>query len=231
MREEVPARHHMFIVEGDLSRCREILAPLGLGSARRQGDVWERESDVLTVELVHEAQTAATFTAAGSAHFIILAADRIGAQAQQALLKLAEEPPVNTTIALAVPSANLCLPTLRSRAVVVRASGAQRRATTFREGEGLARRFWEATIEERLALAQEIAKRDDAANAARACLLRLGARAREWPPQHQRALRSALMWLDAPAPHIKAIMEYCALIAPASPTDSEHCDSRERLVS
>lgn len=46
---------------------------------------------------------------------IVVAAERLFHEAQNALLKVFEEPPVGTTIVLIVPSVGMLLPTLRSR--------------------------------------------------------------------------------------------------------------------
>lgn len=51
----------------------------------------------------------------GDAKLIVIAAERLFHEAQNALLKLFEEPPPGTTLALVIPSAGVLLPTLRSR--------------------------------------------------------------------------------------------------------------------
>lgn len=51
----------------------------------------------------------------GDAKAVVLAASRLFHEAQNAMLKLFEEPPAGTTLFLVVPSEGLVLPTLRSR--------------------------------------------------------------------------------------------------------------------
>ncbi len=54
-------------------------------------------------------------SAVGSEKLIVIAAERIFHEAQNALLKLFEEPPLGTTLVLVVPSRGMLLSTLRSR--------------------------------------------------------------------------------------------------------------------
>lgn len=55
----------------------------------------------------------------GDQKLIIVAVERIFHEAQNALLKLFEEPPIGTTLVLVVPSAGILLATLRSRLVAL----------------------------------------------------------------------------------------------------------------
>ncbi len=74
---------------------------LTVGEARRLGEV------ALQGPLAHESRA------------IIVAASRAYHEAQNALLKLFEEPPPHTYLFLVLPSPDLLLPTLRSRVAVV----------------------------------------------------------------------------------------------------------------
>jgi hypothetical protein len=55
----------------------------------------------------------------GDQKLIVIAAERLFHEAQNALLKLFEEPPPGTTLVLVVPSAGILLATLRSRMLVL----------------------------------------------------------------------------------------------------------------
>ncbi|HEY0979475.1 MAG TPA: hypothetical protein VGE23_01380 [Candidatus Paceibacterota bacterium] len=57
--------------------------------------------------------------AGGGEKLIVIAAGRIFHEAQNALLKLFEEPPAHTTLVLVVPAAGIILPTLRSRLIAL----------------------------------------------------------------------------------------------------------------
>lgn len=56
-------------------------------------------------------------SALGEAKIIVIAAERLFHEAQNALLKLFEEPPPRTTLVLVVPSVGIILGTLRSRMI------------------------------------------------------------------------------------------------------------------
>ena len=56
---------------------------------------------------------------------VVIAAEKFEIEAQQALLKVTEEPPENTVLALVTPSKDVLLPTLRSRCVVFNFSQGQ----------------------------------------------------------------------------------------------------------
>ncbi len=68
---------------------------------------------------------------AGDQKVIILAVARIFHEAQNALLKVFEEPPERTTLILIVPSEGILLPTLRSR--LIKLPGVSQKATLVSE--------------------------------------------------------------------------------------------------
>ncbi len=83
-------------------------------------DVVVHESSLLTVEEARGlAAEAAGVGWAGSSRVIIVAASRAYHEAQNALLKLFEEPPPGTTLFLILPSFGTLLPTLRSRLEII----------------------------------------------------------------------------------------------------------------
>ena len=55
----------------------------------------------------------------GAKTLTVIATEKIDREAQNALLKIAEEPPLHAHIVLIVPSADMLLPTLLSRFVLV----------------------------------------------------------------------------------------------------------------
>lgn len=63
------------------------------------------------------AETAARAPVAGSERLIVVTADRLFHESQNALLKLFEEPPEGVTLVLVVPTLGILLPTLASRLV------------------------------------------------------------------------------------------------------------------
>ncbi len=64
-------------------------------------------------------QFAAQAPVRGERKLIVIAANRLFHEAQNALLKLFEEPPEGTTLVLIVPAEGILLPTLRSRVIAL----------------------------------------------------------------------------------------------------------------
>lgn len=86
------------------------------------------------------AQFASSTPVAGDTKVVVIATTRIFHEAQNALLKLFEEPPRGVTMALLVPSVGQLLPTLRSRVQILEGE----------EGESAqAQEFLQLTREER----------------------------------------------------------------------------------
>lgn len=86
----------------------------------------------------------------------VIAAKSIGIEAQNALLKLFEEPPADTIFFLIVPYESIIIPTLRSRFVE---KGKQK---TESAGDSLAEEFVRMSYPERLDMIASAAKKDPA---------------------------------------------------------------------
>lgn len=107
----------------------------------------------------------------GDKKIIVLAVERLFHEAQNALLKLFEEPSPGTTLVLVLPSAGLILPTLRSRMLVLPSNG---EVAAYPE----AHHFLTATFAEREKLIAKLLERtkadkDEDKQAARGEALRL----------------------------------------------------------
>lgn len=118
-------RHHAFVIEAG----REEGIKLALEWARQElGMVTKANLDIVTFQYglltvegarrVNENAMQAPIT--GDTKIIIIAASRAYHEAQNALLKLFEEPPVGTIIFLVIPSVGMLLPTLKSRVQILR---------------------------------------------------------------------------------------------------------------
>jgi len=116
--------HHAYVVEGDreagISAARlYALQTLGL-PGEQNPDVVVFQYGLFSVDDAREvARFASNSPVAGDKKMVVVAATRIFHEAQNALLKLFEEPPVGTTMVLAVPSLGQLLPTLRSRVLTL----------------------------------------------------------------------------------------------------------------
>ncbi len=118
-------------------------------------DVFMVSNDLLGVD---EAREATDFLSRKSfaedgLKFVVLAADEISHEAQNALLKSAEEPPEGSVIFVLVPPMAHILPTLLSRALVVEHLKDQ--------DDKEAEKFLAATMPERQAKAAALAKKKD----------------------------------------------------------------------
>ena len=111
---------HAYAVEGD----RESgIASIRAYASEALGLVDETHPDIVVLEYglfsVDDAREVARFASSspvqGDVKLVAIAATRIFHEAQNALLKLFEEPPVGVTMVLVVPSLGQILPTLRSR--------------------------------------------------------------------------------------------------------------------
>jgi hypothetical protein len=119
---------HALVVEGDRESA---LRALRTHAAEELSIVGEPHADFVVFEYglfsVDDARAVAQFASsapvAGDTKMVVIAATRIFHEAQNALLKLFEEPPASAVMALCVPSVGQLLPTLRSRVVVLSSEG------------------------------------------------------------------------------------------------------------
>ncbi|HUD02509.1 MAG TPA: hypothetical protein VMR46_00610 [Candidatus Paceibacterota bacterium] len=108
--------HHAYFLEGETNLLREVSSDVRAREHVKANDpdFLERAYEKFGVEEAAELKTLASFRSAGEKSFFIIAIASITIEAQQALLKLLEEPRLGLTLVLVVPHGTL-LPTLRSR--------------------------------------------------------------------------------------------------------------------
>lgn len=98
---------------------------LGL-SGDANPDIIVRQFALFSVEDARALRDIASLSpVGGGGKAVVVAAERIFHEAQNAMLKLFEEPPEDTTIILIVPTMGVLLPTLRSRLVALPMDGAR----------------------------------------------------------------------------------------------------------
>lgn len=117
--------HHAYVLEGPLN---ESVAFARMYSITKlsvvEADVTELSYDHFSVEDARAlSDTVFRAPVAGERKAVIVRAGRLFSPAQNALLKVFEEPPEHTTLILAVPSLGQILPTLRSRLIELKLSG------------------------------------------------------------------------------------------------------------
>lgn len=151
--------HHAFAIgarkeEGIAEALAWAERELGM-KAHGNPDVVVLRYGLLSVEdarNVVEAASGAPLT--GEHKVVIIAADRAYHEAQNALLKLFEEPPTGTYLFLVLPNLGGLLPTLRSRVHILHRDGSQREAAISPETEA----FLKAGKEKRSTMIKKIAE-------------------------------------------------------------------------
>ncbi len=150
--------HHAYFVSGDL----ESGIASALRFAKKTYALPEESPDAVVLRYgllsVDDARTikemAERAPLAGDTKLLVVAAGRIFHEAQNALLKLLEEPPTGVVIVLIVPSAGVLLSTLRSRLLPLPLQGKKETASselieTFLQGKKDAREKVVAKLLER----------------------------------------------------------------------------------
>ncbi|MGE5540993.1 MAG: hypothetical protein ACM3TU_01770 [Bacillota bacterium] len=113
--------HHAYYFAGD--REQGIAAALSYGERElnlvsvNNPDVIVFRYGLFSVDDARRVIRLGEQAAVGEKKLIIIAVERLFHEAQNALLKLFEEPPAGTTLVLVIPSMGVILPTLRSRMV------------------------------------------------------------------------------------------------------------------
>lgn len=171
------SRHHAFVIEAE---AEEGIAVAQAWVERELGLIAERNPDVIVLRhglfSVEDARQVTGLAAlapfAGKYRALVIATDRAYHEAQNALLKLFEEPPEGVYLFLVLPTLGGLLPTLLSRAQTLAPAAESRRSRTI---PGIAQEFLEASKEKRSALIKKLAsgKGDDERRAARDSALKI----------------------------------------------------------
>lgn len=204
--------YHFILIEGDYD----------MKHAHRSGelsplDVFHFDDEVVTIDVVRELYAFFTTQSLGSHKKALLRAGIVTHEAQNALLKLTEELREGNQIVMAVDSHHTIIPTLRSRAEIIRKKAhivsSQKTADDIDQ-------FIKKSVPARLKAVESIVKKKDAAKA-RAFVEQLihVVRAderyqRQVSPSHMLALHAVRRDLDMQGMSIKLLMEYISLILP-----------------
>lgn len=154
-------RHHAFVIEAEAEEgidAARSWAETELGMAGEENpDIVVLRYGLLSVEDARYISTvSASAPVAGERKAIIIAASRAYREAQNALLKLFEEPPRGTYLFLVLPAADQLLPTLRSRVHILKYG--YRKSITIPEA---AREFIKASRERRSAMIKKLVSGKD----------------------------------------------------------------------
>lgn len=163
---------HAYVVAGDTEQGRETarsFAAKEFSLAHDHADYLELSYGQLSVEEARRiGELASSAAVEGEHRVLVIMAERFFHEAQNAFLKLFEEPPRGVTLILVVPSMGMLLPTLRSRLTILAADNHAREPHPFVH----------ATSAERAKLVEKLLMRsrsnsDDEKQAARAEAIRL----------------------------------------------------------
>lgn len=125
--------HHAFVVEGKsedaLSHARAYAAQHLSLSDPNSPDIVSLSFGLFSVDDARRIGSLAYQSSTTNQKVIIFYASRLFHEAQNALLKVFEEPPAGVTIILGVPSKGILLPTLRSRLMPLPIEGEESDAT------------------------------------------------------------------------------------------------------
>lgn len=228
--------HHAYVVPGSLSEgiararafARELLPAETADIAELAYNHFSVEDARSLSDIAHRAPTT------GERKVIIVSTGRLFHAAQNALLKIFEEPPEHTTLLLVVPSLGQLLPTLRSRLIAL-PSESSSGVGEENDRERLAREFLEADQKGREKMVGKIADaaksdKEDVKQRARLDALSLaeGLLVVAYQSQVKRANPDTLSLMadleklipvlhEASAP-LKQVLEHVVIITPSSLT-------------
>ncbi|CAN5769989.1 hypothetical protein BH11PAT2_BH11PAT2_09760 [soil metagenome] len=154
-RNTTQRRHHAYYMAGDVEAgisSATHFSERELGFGEHDSDVTVLRFGLFSVDDARKLIDSAYRSANGDNGKVIIASmTRVFHEAQNALLKLFEEPPEGVTLILCVPSAGLLLPTLRSRllALPVSKEGGKVSQQSIEDVKGLTNEFLGADTKER----------------------------------------------------------------------------------
>lgn len=216
------ALHHAYLIEGEVGVSKAVLlAHFVEHDLPHEGhpDFWLGEFETLGIDesrALKEAQAGSPV--AGTHRMFIVMTTLITDEAQNALLKVFEEPAPGAHFFLLLPSAHSLLPTLRSR--MMRTGVIEREGSVSPEAET----FLGASLKGRLDLAKKIADKKDRTYAimladeiTRVLHVRFLDADVESRQESVRALEAIALvrgYLNDRAPALKMLFEYLALMLP-----------------
>jgi len=142
--------HHALITDRSVEEiCAQLVAE-GVTLAGNP-DVTVTRYGELGVDDARRISQFASLKAVGAGKYFVIAFDRAGTEAQNALLKVVEDAPGDSHFFFSTPFPGALLPTLRSRSVVE-----GRSSTKNLESENMARAFLTLTYAERLSQVEKL---------------------------------------------------------------------------
>jgi hypothetical protein len=154
---KVPRHHAYFLIgqkEGTAPLVEDIFLQYGV-VRERNPNVFRVDAEIFSIEEARTLKRWAFETPLGARYKIALVyADTLAIEAQQALLKILEEPPASTVFIFILPRASTLLATVRSRVFVHNEKGGIQN-TSLKEAET----FISAPLKDRLLFAAKVSEK------------------------------------------------------------------------
>lgn len=144
--------HHAYFAAGERTAAAasaRAFIERELGESAGSLDIIQFSFELFSIEDARRLIDAASVSGLGNKKVIIASMTRVFHEAQNALLKIVEEPPEGTVIILCVPSEGVLIPTLRSRLLSIPMNGADALRASAPVTEGISARFLSASASER----------------------------------------------------------------------------------
>jgi len=218
------ALHHAYAIQGDKENVmpdllKFLAEDFGVG-IKNNPDFSYQEFETFTIDDGRDLQDRHNRRAIGDKKIFIIVTRFITTEAQNALLKLFEEPTGNTHLFLVMPNTQVLLPTLRSRLVILNYKDDGRdQSASEKDATQLAKKFLVAKPAERIALLKNLIEEKDKAKAidfvtalehALAPELTLHAKTTNIAKSLEEIL-TAKKYLHDRAPSIKLLLEHLSL--------------------
>lgn len=158
--------HHAYLIEGGAAARAELLTKIagrdsGIGALKRNSpDFFDRSYQTFSIDDARELKLIAEMrpVSEGDLKVFIISLDSITVEAQNALLKLLEEPPAYARFFFIVPSEHILVPTMKSRLsrLSYGEAGKEGALESHDEFAALAKRFVTASPTRRLEQVKEL---------------------------------------------------------------------------
>jgi len=214
--------HHAYCLVGDGPVKTELIKILERGHKIKiagNPDFFDRAYETFTIDDAREVKSAAETKPVRESgrKMFVLTMNGITVEAQNALLKLLEEPPVSAHFFLIIPSAHLLLPTVKSRLSFIGNGGSKAAADSELMKE--AERFVKSSVKQRLdavkSLMDDISKEKRPKQDAIDFLNALEETIHEGSVKKNagalEAVETARRYMNDRAPSLKMLLEYVAL--------------------
>ncbi|MCC2630935.1 MAG: polymerase subunit delta, polymerase subunit delta protein, partial [Candidatus Paceibacter sp.] len=207
--------HHAYLMEGEKEAIRNNLLDFIEKDLKHpiQGnpDFWHERFDTFSIDDARRLRDMQSVKPLVHPRKIfIMEVYSMTVEAQNALLKIFEEPTPGTHFFVLIDAADMLLPTLRSRMIIVADEG----QTNF--GKVLAKKFLEASVGERMTMIAPLLEEKDKAATSQlidGIIVEFGKKPQQYSSELKELLKFRSYLADR-SPSLKLILEHISLILP-----------------